>query len=133
MIDIEQEIYKRVVNGLYTSFPKLHTYNVSMPVKAEFPCVTIEEIDNATVADTQDSGSNENHIRVAYETNVYSNKKNGRKAECKQIQSALDAEFLKMGFTRMSSVPFSQNDATLYRIVTRYTAIISKDKTIYGR
>ena len=133
MIDVERSIYQRVVNKLYTSFPHIYTYAEGMPVKAKFPCVVIEEADNYSYQQTQDTASNENHAVLMYEVNVYSNKTNGKKDECKAIQKIIDEEFNAIGFSRLSTNSFSLNDATLYRIVSRYTAVVSKDEKIYRR
>ena len=134
MIDVEKQIYKRIVNKLVIDFPDIFVYGESIPLlKAKFPCVVIEEQDNYTYNRTQDSGSLENHAVVMYEVNVYSNRANGKKDECKAIQKIIDEEFLTMGFSRLSSNNFSLNDATLYRIVSRYTGVVSKDETVYRR
>lgn len=133
MIDIERDMYQTIVNKVYASFPNIYTYGEGMPTKAKFPCLIIEEADNSTYSQTQDSGSNENHAIVMYEVNVYSNKANGKKDECKAIHKIVDEEFIRLGFSRLSVNSFSLNNATLFRIVSRYTAVVSKDKTIYRR
>ena len=38
-----------------------------------------------------------------------------------------------LGFTRTMKNPVSMDDATIYRMVTRYTAIVSTNQTIYRR
>lgn len=133
MIDIEQEIYELLVNKLSASFSDLHCYNLGMPNKATFPCVTIEQTDNSVVESTQDSGSNENHVTTVFDVNAYSTKANGRKAECKEILQVVDDELSRLGFTRLSMVSFSESNATRYRITARYVAVVSKNKTIYRR
>ena len=76
----------------------------------------------------------ENHAQVLYEVNVYSNKTSGKKAECKAIIALIDSKMEALGFTRtlMNPVP-NEEDATVYRMVARYRAIVSKNKTIYRR
>ena len=69
-----------------------------------------------------------------YEINVYSNKAKGKKAECKAIVAVVDSEMMTMGFTRMMLNPIqNMNDATVYRILGRYRAVVSKTNVIYRR
>ena len=68
-----------------------------------------------------------------YEVNVYSNKTSGKKSECKEIIAVIDDILLGLGFTRTMKNPVSMDDATIYRMVTRYTAIVSTNQTIYRR
>lgn len=68
-----------------------------------------------------------------YEVNVYSNKTSGKKAECRAIAAVIDDILLGLGFTRTMKNPVSMDDATIYRMVTRYTAVVSIDQTIYRR
>ena len=64
--------------------------------------------------------------------NVYSNKTAGKKAEAKAIANTADAVFAEIGFTRTfrEQVP-NINNATIYRIVCRYEAVIDKNFVIY--
>lgn len=133
MIDIENEVYKNIINKLTTVFPKIYAYGEQQSSIAKFPCVIIEEADNYAYDKTQDSCSLENHAVVMYEVNVYSNKSNGKKDECKQIQNIIDYQFERMGFTRISKIPMAMNNATVYRIVSRYQAVVSKNKEIFRR
>lgn len=133
MIDIEHEVYQRIVNKLTSAFPNIYTYGEGMPSKARFPCVIIEEADNYAYDKTQDSASLENHAVVMYEVNIYSNKVNGKKDECKKIQKIIDCQFEQMGFTRISKTSMSINNATVYRIISRYQAVASKNKEIFRR
>ena len=69
-----------------------------------------------------------------YEVNIYSNKTSGKKSECREIASLLDNEFATLGFSRTMLQPIpNMDDATIYRMTGRYTAVISKDKAIFRR
>jgi hypothetical protein len=66
--------------------------------------------------------------------NVYSNKKSGKKSECKAIASLIDDEMAALGFSRSMLQPIpNMDDATIYRMTGRYRAVVSKDKIIYRR
>lgn len=133
MINIENDIFTRVAAALRADFPAINVYGEEVRSPSSFPCVSIVEADNYTVARTQDSGSNERHASLMYEVNVYSNKTSGKKAECRAIAAVIDDILLGLGFTRTMKNPVSMDDATIYRMVTRYTAVVSIDQTIYRR
>ena len=63
-----------------------------------------------------------------YEINVYSNRQNGRKKECRNILNVADETIVGLGFTRtmLSPVP-NLADATIYRLTARYQAVIGTD------
>jgi hypothetical protein len=94
----------------------------------------VEELDNYALERTQDSGSLENHAGLMYEINVFSNLTVGKKTQAKSIFKDIDAVMAGLGFTRTvkTAIPNLEN-ATIYRMVGRYKAVVSKDKTIFRR
>ncbi len=132
MIDIESDIVDVITTALEERFPGISVYDEEILTPSSFPCVTVEEADNYSYQKTADSKSNENHAVLMYEINVYSNKANGKKRECKNIYSFIDEILLKMGFSRISTEPASIDSTTIYRLVGRYKAVADKNKTIYG-
>lgn len=134
MIDVEREIFTEVANAVRAQYTKVYMTGEYVKQPPSFPCVSLVEIDNATFRNSQTQNGQENHVAVSYELNVYSNKSKGRKAECKEIASFVDEILQKMNFTRMMLEPVSNmEDATIYRMVGRYRAVIGKDKMIYRR
>ncbi len=134
MVDIETEIFTNIATKLRNEYGADFTvYGETVLALSEFPCACIEESDNITRIQTQDSGSNENHAELVYDVNVYSNKRNGKKAECKEILAVIDDYFTGIGFTRITKNPISLDDATKYRLFARYSAVASKNGTIYRR
>lgn len=133
MIDIENEIFNKIKIELRSRFPRINVFGEDVRSPSSFPCVSIVEADNYTLRKTQDSGSNENHAVLMYEVNVYTNKTNGKKTDCKAIFSVIDDVFLNLGFTRLAKHPVTMDKATIYRMVGRYNAIVSKNQTIYRR
>lgn len=134
MIDIESEVFSIVSKKVREKYPKIYMTGEYVKSPPSFPCVSLIETDNQIYRNTRDSGSIENHAQVLYEVNVYSNKTSGKKAECKAIISVIDSSMESLGFTRtlMNPVP-NEEDATVYRMVARYRAIVSKEKVIYRR
>lgn len=134
MIDIENELYTMVATAVRAEYPSVYFTGVNVKTPPSIPCVEFVERDNTPVIETQTQDDMENHVSVMYEVNVYSNKAEGKKAECKAIMAIIDNTMLGIGFNRTfkDSVP-NLNDATIYRITARYQAVIGKDKTIYRR
>lgn len=133
MIDIENEVFSKIAAELRSRFPKIQVIGEDARTDSPFPCASIVEIDNYTLRRTQDSRGNEHHAHITYEVNVYSNRTAGKKTECKKIYAAIDDVLIGLGFTRTLRQPVGMDDATIYRMVGRYTAIVSENKTIYNR
>jgi len=131
MIDIESDVFDTVSKALRTAYTDIFVTGEYVPTPPKFPAVSIVEADNRVV-ERMRTLNIENAATVMYEVNIYSNKTAGKKSEAKAIAATLDAEFSKIGFTRTmkNQVP-NLNDATIYRIVCRYEAIVDKDLWIY--
>ena len=134
MIDAEQEIFSEISAKVRAKYPKIFMTGEYVSAPSSFPCVSLVEIDNATFRNSQTQSGQENHAAVTYELNVYSNKKTGKKAECKEIAVFIDGLLMERNFTRMLLEPIpNTQDATIYRMLGRYRAVIDKNHTIYRR
>ena len=134
MIDIENWVFNAVQATLREKYPNLYMVGEYVKTPSRFPCVSLMEMDNQSYQRTEDSGSSENHVSVMYEVNIYSNKSVGKKSECKAIAALVDEQMLALGFARTMLQPIPNvDDATIYRMVGRYSAVISKNKVIYRR
>lgn len=134
MINVENEIFSIVATAVRTKYPDIYISGENVKSPPKFPCVSLVEMDNTTYSKTQSSDSVENHASVMYEVNIYSNKVSGKKSECKSIASIIDNELATLGFSRTMLQPIpNMDDATIYRMTGRYSAVVSKDETIYRR
>lgn len=134
MIDIENEVIDRVSRLVRKHFPDVYFTGELVKAPSKFPAVSLIEMDNTMYRRTQSSTDMENHAEVMYEVNVYSNKNTGKKNECRGIAFAVDSAMQDMGFTRVMFNPIpDMHDATIYRIVARYMAVVSANKIIYRR
>lgn len=134
MINIEEEVCNDVATEVRAKFSDVYMVGEYVKSPPTFPCVSLVEQDNYIYTKTQTSLSDENHCQVMYEVNVYSNKKVGKKTECKNIMALIDNAMLKKGFTRTMMQPIPNiDDATIYRMVARYSGVVSKDKQIFRR
>lgn len=136
MIDVESQVFTLIATALREEYGASNIFvageYVSQPSK--FPAILIVEQENTVYRRGSDSERIENFADVMYQVDVYSNKNKGKKAECKEIIGKIDALFAQMGFTRTFLNPVqNMNDATIYRMTARYTAVVSRDEIIYRR
>lgn len=132
MISPESALFSLLASAIREDFPTAYVTGEYLPAPAKFPCVCIEEKENATYRRTQSTGHMENHALVGYEINIYSNKTTGKKSQVKAIAELVDDVMLSLGFDRsmMTTVP-NYADATIYRMTLRYRAVVDKNYVIY--
>ncbi|GHV09299.1 hypothetical protein FACS1894217_13270 [Clostridia bacterium] len=134
IIDLETLIFSEVSRKVRDHCPKAFVTGEYVPSPPSFPCVSLVEVDNATFRNSQTQGSSENHAAVTYELNVYSNKTTGKKAQCREIAVLVNDVLMGLNFTRIMLEPVpNQNDATIYRMIGRYRAVVSKENQIFRR
>ena len=134
MVDYENDIFNAVATVVREKYPDIYMVGEYVKTPPKFPFVSLVEMDNQVYQRTEDSGGSENHVSVMYEVNIYSNKTVGKKAECKESAAVIDEQMSALGFARTMLQPIPNlDDATIYRMVGRYSAVISKDKVIYRR
>lgn len=134
MINVENEIFDTIARAVRKAYPSVFISGEYIRTPSKFPFVSIIEMSNTAYDRTQSSAGLENHTSLMYEVNVYSNKTSGKKSECKAIATLIDNEFATLGFSRTMLQPIpNMDDATIYRMTGRYTAVISKDKKLYRR
>ena len=131
MIDCENEVYTRIARVLRDKFPGINIAGEYVNAPSSFPHVSITQSDNSVVSE-QMTGSAE-MAQVMFEINIYSNKADGRKTECKAIAKVIDDVMFRMNFKRMALTPIpNMEDATIYRIVARYR-LMTDGKYFYRR
>lgn len=134
MINVENDVFDIVSTKVREAYPKIYMSGEYVKSPPSFPATSLVEMDNTIYTSTQTSSDNENHATLMYEVNTYSNKVRGKKSECKAIMALIDEEMTSLGFVRTMLQPIpNMDDATIYRMIARYTAVVSKDKTIYRR
>jgi len=133
MIDIENEVLTLIYNAVHTEYPTAKFESVLNLSPSSFPCICAEELDNTSRQTSADSGSNERHVNVTYEINVFTNDVSGKKAAAKDIIKRIDNALLSYGFERVTLNPISLDNGTKYRLLARYQAAVSADYTIFRR
>ena len=131
MIDLENDIFDYAAKALRAAHTGIDVAAEYVEMPAKFPHVSIVESDNR-ILDRMRTNNIENAIQSMFEVNIYSNKASGKKSEAKAIANTLDDVLSGIGFTRTfrEQVP-NLRDATIYRIVCRYEAVIDKNFVIY--
>lgn len=125
MLDFEGKIFSTVSTALRAAFSGIFVSGEYVDAPPSFPAVTLTESSNTVIRNRRTAQRIENGVNVMYEANVYSNKKNGKKAQAREIMATLDEQMASLGFTRtfLNPVP-NVADASIYRIVARYEAAV---------
>ena len=134
MIDLESPLFTEIAVALRSAYPGITVYGEYVPAPAVFPSVSIVEMDNSTFLPTWSNRATEQYALVMYEVNVYSNLSKGKKAQAKAIMGTIDTMLQEYGFERITVTPVqNMNDATIYRMVGRYRAVVDDNLMIYRR
>lgn len=129
MIDIFNEIYT-AIKGVLPANVKMSSVYTNSP--SEYPFVSVEEINNSTYRPTIDGLKNENYAEIDFEFNIIT-KGEQKKSLGTDLLVLIDTKMNDLGFVRVTKNNFQNTNETIYRIIVRYTAIVSQDKKIYRR
>ena len=136
MIDKENEVFTRVFNAIEETFGvgvvDMTTVYINEP--NDFPHVYMELFNSLPAY--EDGSLTEKYTKISIEFNIYSNKTDGRKEECKRIASVIDTAMRRMNFRRTAMSPVRNStqttvygtdvhDETVYRLVSRYEGVAS--------
>jgi hypothetical protein len=132
MINIFNELYTYLVNTLASYDGTIKTSSVYTNTPSSYPFVSFEEIEDSVYEQGSDCCEIENFANKDYEINIYTQNPN-KKSEADGIAQVVDALMKSKGFTRISRTPLQDTNETTYRIVLRYSGVVSKDHIIYRR
>lgn len=131
MIDVESVVFQKCADAFRAAYPNgfIAGEYVSQPPK--FPAVMVVEMDNNVDERAIDNGNIENAVNVMYQVDVYSNLNKGKKAQAKAIIALIDEVLAQYRFIRTFCNPIqNMNDATIYRMTSRYRRRITDTETI---
>ena len=132
MIEITNELYTLLVNALTSYDNKIETSSVYQNVPSKYPFVSFEEIDNNVYEQGSDCCEIENYANVDYEINIYTQNPS-KKSKGDNIANVVDNLMKSKGFIRRTKNVFQDTNDTTYRIVIRYSGIVSKENVVYRR
>ncbi len=127
MINIFNETYTLLSNSLGSS---VHTSSVYTNTPSEYPFVSLEEIGNDIHRSSSDGCNIENCANIDFELNVYTKHPN-KKTKADDLLNTIDDLFTNLGFIRTTKMPMPSTDETIYRVVVRYSGVVSKNHTVY--
>lgn len=134
MLDFQNEIFTAVANTVRSTHAGTTVTGEYTRSPSKFPAVTLDEIENVTVAELVDSSNEEAFSGLGYRLQVFSNKVGGKKTEARAIFATADKEMRGMGFRRITySTTPEIYDSTIYSIVATYEAIVDANGVIYKR
>ena len=134
MLDFQNEIFTTVATSVRSEHAGVTVTGEYTRRPSEFPTVTLDEIENVTVAALVDSSDEERYCGVGYRLQVFSNKTGGKKAEARAIFATADVVMRGMGFRRITYTTTPEiYDSTIYSITATYEAIVDVYGVIYKR
>lgn len=134
MIDFNNEIFTTVANGVRTNHIGTTVTGEYTRRPSKFPTVTLDEISNVTVGWLEDSSNEEKFAGVTYRIQVFSNDRNRKKAEAREIFATVDAEMRRLGFRRVTYTTTPEiYESTIYQITATYEAVVSTAGYVYKR
>lgn len=134
MIDYQNEIFTEVATAVRKNHDGTTVTGEYTRSPSKFPTVTVDEIENVSVASLIDSSHDEKFSGVTYRLQVFSNKTSGKKAEARFIFATADKVMLGLGFRRITYTTTPEiYDSTVYSITATYEAIVDASGVIYRR
>lgn len=132
MINVFNEVYTLLVNALANYDNTIKTSSVYTNTPSSYPFVSLEEIDNSVYQKGSDCCEIENYANVEYEVNVYTQNAN-KKSKADGISQVVDELLKSKGFTRITRNILQDTNETTYRVIMRYSGVVSKNQVVYRR
>lgn len=134
MIDCNNEVFTAVAKAVRNNHVGATVTGEYTRKPSKFPAVTLDETSNVMVGWLEDSSNEDKFAGVSYRLQVFSNKRNGRKAEAREIFATADAELRRMGFRRVTYTTVPEiYESTIYQITATYEAVVSAAGYVYKR
>lgn len=134
MLDYMNEVFTTVANDVRAAHSGTKVVGEFTRSPAQTPLVALDETENVEIDSLIDSSHSEDFAGLQYRLQVFSGKKNGKKAEARAIFATADASMRGMGFRRKtySTTPEIYN-STIYSITATYEAIVDNKGYSYRR
>ena len=130
MIDVSNEIFNAVATDLRLTYEGIKVVGEYVATPTVFPTVTIDEIQN--IPAHLDSAVHNKYAEVVYRIQVFSNAKNGKRAEARRIFFTVDVKLQELG---LYAVTFTTTPAVynseIYCITATYRAVVDRDGRVY--
>lgn len=132
MIDIQNMIVDAIFNAVKAenAYPNADVTTGFDMKTAVFPCVVIEEVNNAPLRSTDTDDCAENHTRLVYEVSVYTNDISKAKTEGRNILKIVDDTLQGLKFRRTRTNQPLSLSRTLFRQYARWEVVVGKPITV---
>lgn len=134
MIDIENKVVDTIFNAVKANdaYPNADVTTGYDEKTATFPCVVVEEVDNAPVRRMDTDDCAENYTRLSYEVSVYTDNANSAKTVGKDILQIVDNALQGLKFRRIRKNKPLNINRTIFRQYARYEVIVGKPIEVNG-
>lgn len=132
MIDIENLVKTKLIDGLAVTYPSANVTNAFVEEAAIFPCVTVRQKGNVPYRRMNTADSAENYSTITFEVAVFSTKMDESQDECTEILKLADDIMQENGFRRTYMSEGFNINRTITRRYCRYEAIIRQPIEIDG-
>lgn len=126
MIDVESKVFDTVYNWIHNLYPNANITAGYDEQNAIFPCVVVRQTNSQPYRNSATDDCSENHTRLTFEVEVFSDKADTGRSECKELLIAADDAFQSMKFRRIHLNRPLNVDRTLWRQYARYEVIVGK-------
>lgn len=134
MIDVNNEVFTIVATAVRDNHVGVTVTGEYSRKPSKFPTVTLDEMSNVMVGRLEDSSDEEKFAGVTYRLQVFSNNRNRRKAEAREIFATADTKMRQLGFRRVSYTTTPEiYESTIYQITATYDAVVSAAGYVYKR
>ena len=132
MIDIQNMIVDAIFNAVKAenAYPNADVTTGFDMKTAVFPCVVIEEVNNAPLRSTDTDDCAENHTRLVYEVSVYTNDISKAKTEGRNILKIVDDTLQGLKFRRTRTNQPLNIARTVFRQYARWEVVVGKPITV---
>ncbi len=129
MIEYSNEIFNTVAKNLRSFYSGVQVVGEYVETPAQFPTVTIDEIQNVPVH--MDSAKTNKYAKIAYRVQVFCNGE-GKRKKAREIFNTLDHTLMSIGLVMKTytTTPTMYN-AEIYTITATYEGVIGVSGMIY--
>ena len=129
MIDVENLVFDTVFNSVRTVYSNLHVSKGFIEETETFPCIVVRETNNVPLARTNTDACAENYSTLTYQIEVYSDKADEQRSECRELLKLVDEIMQGMKFKRTYMSEPLNIKRTIFRQYARFTVIVDKGIT----
>lgn len=132
MIDIDNLVVDTIQNAFTAASKDVLVLSEYTMIPESFPCCMVRMLKNATYARSLDQDLHAHHVTVSYQIDIFSNKESGAKSEVKELADIVDGAMVGMKFVLNDYSIITNEDRTIHRATSRYSAIVQEGVTTNG-